>query len=158
MSHFSFTRNLYDECALEQKNQEATGQFRWVTDNSIAESKNSCFESNAPFMHNTFHSIPGESIDIESNLRGQNFKNSRCTTHKFNPANEKKHDTKLKECVSKFIIPDYTRTNRSCNVLSEVSINYFNPLYENVQNLEKIHDNKYIGLNTRLEVKDAFKK
>ena len=159
MSHFSFTRNLYDNCSLEKKNQESTAPFNWVTDKSVVESKQSCFQGTSPFMHNPFKSIPMDSVDIESNLRGQHFKASRCPIHKFNPNNNPYSTvgSVLHECTDNRLVPEYTRLNKSCNIFSGININRFNPLCEDHTDFNKIHSNNYIGTNTRLIIKDSFK-
>ena len=158
MSHFSFTRNLYDKCALEKKDQESTSPFEWVTDSQVVESKKSCYQGTSPFMHNPFRSIPLNKVDIESDLRGQNYTSSRCPTHKFNPELQKPYTETLNDCETNELVPEYTRLNKSCNIFSGISINRFSPLCDDVQALDKIHNNNYIGTNTRLQVKDAFKK
>lgn len=156
MSHFSFTRASYDNCAIEKKDQESAGPFNWITDN-VYESKDVCFQSTSPFMQNPFRSIPKENIDIESDLRGHKYDISKCPTHKFNPQLAKGVDTKLNECKDNGLVPEYTRMNKSCNIFSGITINRFHPLCEDLQQLNKIHNNSYIGTNTRLQVKDAFK-
>lgn len=157
MSHFSFTRSLYDKCALDKKEQESTGPFKLVTDNTTAESKDRCFLAAAsPFMQNPYRSVPKDSVDIESDLRGQNLTLSRCPEFKFNPTTQKKYDIPYKECEERRLVPEYTRTNRPCNILSGVTINRFHPLCEDLQVPTKIHSNEYIGVNTRLQVKDDF--
>jgi len=157
MSHFSFTRASYDKCALEQKNKESTEPFEWVTDKSITESKDVCFQSTSPFMQNPYKSVPSKIVDIESELRGNSYNLSKCPEHKYNPNNKKQVEQPLNECVDNGLIPEYTRLNKSCNVFSGVTINRFHTLYENVQEINKIHNNSYIGINTRLHVKDAYK-
>ncbi len=156
-SHFSFTRSLYDDCALQTKNQESTAPFNWATDVAVVESKESCFLGASPFMHNPFKSIPVDSIDIESDLRGQTRNLSKCPTQQFNPATAAKYDFKIKECTDERLVPEYTRTDKPCNIFSGININRFHPLCEDFQELNKIHSNTYIGSNTRLQVKDAFK-
>lgn len=156
MSHFSFTRNSYDDCALDKKNQESTSPFKWITDSSVVESNQSCFLKASPFQQNPFKSIPVGSVDIESDLRGQTFRASKCATHKYNPNKATPVETKINDCKDEGLIPSYTRLNKSCNVLSGVSINRFHPLCEDVQDLFKIHKNDYIGINTRLQIKDTF--
>lgn len=159
MSHFSFTRSLYDNCAITKKNQESSSPFQWVTDKNIVESKESCFLGAAPFAHNPFHSIPTESIDIESDLRGQTRYLSKCIDDKYNPSTAKPIDYKINECNSDLrLAPEYTRTNRSCNILSGITINRFHPLCEDLQQTSKIASNSIIGKNTRLQIKDAVKK
>lgn len=158
MSHFSFTRNLYDKCALEKKDQESTSPFQWVTDSQVTESKMSCHQGASPFMQNPFKSIPINKVDIESDLRGQNYMNSRCPTHKYNPELQKTYNETLKNCEKNVeFIPEYTRLNKACNIFNGISINRFSPLCDDVQALNKIHSNNYIGTNTRLQVKDAIK-
>lgn len=157
MSHFSFTRNLYDKCALEKKDQESTSPFEWMTDSQIFTSNNSCYQAASPFMQNPMNSISSDKVDIESDLRGQNYINSRCPTHKYNPNLQKPYTEKINDC-QKQLVPEYTRLNKACNIFSGISINRFSPLCDDVQALEKIHSNKYIGTNTRLQIKDAFEK
>jgi hypothetical protein len=157
MSHFSFTRNLYDGCALDKKNQESTAPFEYMTDIAVVESKESCFQGTAPFQHNPYRSIPVESIDIESDLRGQNLPNSRCPIHKFNPDSAKPVKWNIKECEDNRLVPEYTRMNKACNIFAGITINRFHPLCEDLQSLEKIHSNTYTGTNTRLQIKDAYK-
>lgn len=157
-AHFSFSRALYDDCSLKKKNQESVAPFEWATDSSVIESKQSCYFAASPFMHNPFNSVPSNIVDIESDLKGQTRQLSKCPETRFNPNTAKALQwAQLPECVSKDLVPEYTRLNRSCNVLSEVSINRFNPLCSNPQESNKIHSNEFIGTNTRLQIKDAFK-
>ena len=157
MSHFSFTRSSYDNCALEKKNQESSAPFNWVTDKSVTESKAVCFQSTSPFMQNPYRSIPSDIVDIESDLRGHKYEISKCPTHKFNPEEQKAMNIKLNECSDNGLVPEYTRLNKSCNVFSGITINRFHPLCEDLQKLNKIHSNSYIGTNTRLQIKDSYK-
>ena len=157
-AHFSFSRSLYDQCSLEKKNKESTAPFEWTTDSSVIESKQACYLATSPFMHNPFNSVPSSIVDIESDLKGQTRQLSKCPENRFNPNTAKALQwSQLKECTDKQLVPEYTRLNRACNVLSGVSINRFNPLCNNVQDVSKIHSNEYIGTNTRLQIKDAFK-
>lgn len=158
MSHFSFTRGAYDKCAIEKKDQESEHPFQLLTDKSVRESKSVCFQSTSPFMQNPYNSIPSSVVDIESELRGYSFELSKCPTHKYNPSNSKKIDNIINECTDNGLIPEYTRTNKSCNIFSGITINRFHPLYEDLQSRNKIHDNSYIGTNTRLQMQEAFEK
>jgi hypothetical protein len=158
MSHFSFTRNLYDNCALEKKDQESKAPFQWVTDSTVIESDKSCYQRSTPYMHKPFSGIPKTSVDVESDLRGQTIKLSRCPQNKFNPEKQEKKDIQLTDCTDTDLLPEFTRLNKSCNMFSGISINRFHPLCEDVQELEKIQENSYIGMNTRLAMRDAHNK
>lgn len=171
-----FTNSLYDQCNLVKKDQEATGAYNWVTDNTIQESKDACFAT-TNIMHNPFHSIPSTIVDAESDLRNQTRLLSRCPETRFDPTKAKncldcskcdsglpcdcqhcketKYNAELKDC-NEGLVPLFTRINKPCN-LSGITINRFEPLCEDPQELTKIHSNKYIGGNTRLQVKDQFK-
>jgi len=157
MSHFSFTRSAYDQCALKKKIQESTQPFMYMTDTTVTESKDACFVDPSPFQQNQFRSIPNGQIDIESDLRGQTRNLSKCPEHKYNPEKSIRHENKLKQCRDEKLVPEYTRVNRPCNVLSGITINRFHPLCEDVQSTTKIHSNSYIGFNTRLQYQDLYK-
>jgi hypothetical protein len=154
-AHHSFTRAAYDECELKKQMNESQASFKWATDSDVIESKESCFEASSPFMHNPFKSIPSGSIDIESELRGQTRNLSRCPEHKFDPKKFKPINIKLDECKNNKLVPEYTRENRSCNVLSGISINRFNPLCEDPLLYIPLQN---IGSNTRLQIKDEYTK
>ena len=157
-AHFSFTKSLYDECNLTKKNQESTGAFKWITDN-LYEHQDSCHVNASPFMHNQFKSIPAKAVDIENDLRNQTRLLSRCPSSRFDPSkvtNDNKFTSKLENCKNNDLVPEYTRVNKPCNIFSGISINRFHPLCEDLQDVNKIQSNSYIGTNTRLQVKDAF--
>ena len=150
-----FTRKSSDNCALSQKDALNNNAFGLVVDKSVIESDESCFQASAPFKHNPFRSIPSNIVDIESELRGQTRVMSKCPSvlNRFNEFPSKK----IVECQSKTLVPEYTRINRPCNVLAGITINRFNPLCEDLQEIHKIQDNTYIGSNTRLQYKDSYK-
>jgi hypothetical protein len=159
-AHFSFTKSLYDDCNLTKKDQESTGAFKWITD-SVYENPNNCNINASPFMHNQFKNIPAAAVDIENDLRNQTRVLSRCPSSRFDPSkvvNNNKFTSKLEDCKSQALVPEYTRINKPCNIFSGVSINRFHPLCEDLQDVNKIQSNSYIGTNTRLQIKDAFNK
>jgi hypothetical protein len=158
MAHFSFTRGSYDKCALEKRDQESTGTFKYATDVSILEPQQGCFIAAGPFQHNPYKSVPASSVDIESDLRGQSWNLSRCPSSKYNPQNSLPIANNISECKGKELVPEYTRIGKPCNVLSGITINRFHPLCDDLQDINKIPSNSVIGFNTRLGVKDAFAK
>jgi hypothetical protein len=156
---FSFTNSLYDSCSLSKKQQESEGPGLWSTDSNIKESNDACFQKTSPFMHNPFrNAVPDTAIHIENDLRNQNRILSRCPEEKFPKLATNKIDFFGEKCKTDFLTPSYTRINKPCNTLSGININRFHPLYEDLQTANKIHHNSYIGINSRLAVKDAFKK
>lgn len=159
-AHFSFTKSLYDECNLTKKNQESTDVFKWITD-SVYEHPDSCAVEASPFMHNQFKSIPSKAVDIENDLRNQTRLLSRCPETRFDPSkaiNDNTFTSKLPDCKSNKLVPEYTRISKPCNIFSGMSINRFHPLCEDFQDVNKIQSNSYTGTSTRHQVKDAFNK
>ena len=178
MSHFSLTNSLYDKCNLDKKDQESSGPFKYMTE-PLYENKNSCHMTSSPYMHNQFHSIPGVNVDAENDLRNQTRHLSRCPSTRFDPTKAKncakctkcnsglpcgcshcketKYNSQMQDCKDQGLVPSYTRINKPCNIFSGITINRFHPLCEDLQDSLKIQSNSYIGANTRLNVKDAFK-
>jgi hypothetical protein len=157
MSHPSFTRSSSDNGALKKKDEESSRPFQYATDSNVVEAKDSCFVNSSPFMHNHFHSVPKDTIDIESDLRGQTRPLTKCVTDKYNPNTSNPVTTTVIECNDRGLIPQYTRMSQSPRLLSGISINRFDPLIEDLQDNRKIHNNSYAGINTRLQIKDAYK-
>ena len=50
----------------------------WTVDKNYGESNNSCFIGSSPYSHFPFHFSPSNLIEIESDLRGQKIKLSKC--------------------------------------------------------------------------------
>ena len=178
--YFPFTNSLYDKCNIKRKDQESIGQYNYIM-SPVYENENKCFENQTPFQHTQFHSIPGSIVDVESDLRNQTRMLSRCPETRFNPTHDKncstckncnsglpcdcqhckqtKYENKINDCAKdNSLIPAYTRINKPCNIFSGININRFNPLCQDLQDSNTIHSNSYIGSNTRLQIKDAYKK
>lgn len=161
----TFTNSLYDECSLSKKQQESEFVGNWMTDNSVVQSVDVCHQQQSPFMHAPYKSsVPMKFVDAESDLRNQTRKLSRCPEERF-PKNATNAIDKLspqdfpfENCKSGFLTTEYTRIDKPCNIFSGININRFHPLVEEVQSPNKIHHNGYIGLNTRLAIKDGFAK
>ena len=168
----AFSRSLYDDCNLSKTIEESEGPYKYIT-KPIYENQNACYQKIHPYQQTPFFSIPSAKIDIESDLRNQKIPHSRCPELKYNPVlnckdctecnsglpcgclhcKEKKENTL--ECTNEQTI--YTRINKSCGAFNDgQQMNRFFKLQENVQDINKIHANTFIGSNTRLEVKDAF--
>ena len=159
MSHFSFSRSIYDECEVKSSDEQSVAPFNWTTDPAVVENKMSCFHAASPYSHNPYKSIPVDAIDAESDLKNLTRNLSRCPEKKFNPAEALNVAfPTTAECKDTSLVPEYTRTNKSCNIFAGITINRFDPLFENHQELHKIHHNAFAGVNTRLQIKDAYKK
>ena len=176
--YLSFTNSLYDNCNIKKKEQESTGPYNWITD-KVNESQNPCFVGQSPFMHNQFQSIPTNLVDAESDLRNQTRLLSRCPEARFDPTKldncqqcekcnqglpcgcahckDTRYNQKLTDCTTDFLVPSYTRVKKPCNIFSGITINRFNPLCDDLQDTNKIQSNSYIGANTRLQIRDAFR-
>lgn len=152
----SFTSTRYDPCELDKKLQESQAPGRWLIDPTVAESQESCFQQTSPFMHNPFkNAVPKERIDQENDLRNQTRVLSKCPQEYYPKNSTNNVNFSFENCKSDFLTPEYTRVNKSCNIFSGININRFNPLCDDIQDANKIQNNSYIGINSRLTVKDA---
>lgn len=149
----SFTKNLYDSFNTQKKNKDATFSYNYITD--------SLNESNEGNKYNQFlrksRNIPSNEIDAETDIRRsqdtRNLSNWECFNKKRTA--DKKQST---EITTRDFVPEYTRLKKPCNIYSGININRFYPLFEDAQDSNNIQSNSYIGTNTRLQIKDAFKK
>ena len=168
------TSPLYDMCNYKAKLQESLGPYNWITQN-VRENPEACNNENSPFMQQPFFSIPKDKIDIESELRNETRKLSRCPENKYTPfsgstckectkcdtvipcdclhCKTKEYHNGLKECIKSKLTPEYTKKNKSCDN-PEVYINRFSHLNEDLQDSVKIHPNSYIGIASRNMTKD----
>jgi hypothetical protein len=178
--YYPFTNSLYDKCNLEQKDLASQYQFKYSTD-PVYENNESCFADSSQFGHKQFNSIPSSNIDIESDLRNQNRLLSRCPETRFDPTKlenckncencnsglpcgcdhckQTKYDNTLKNCSKDFnLMPDYTRISNSVTLDRELNVDRFYPMQDDLQDANKIQSNSVIGVNTRLLIKDTYKK
>lgn len=170
------TRPGYDNCALELRDRESADPNRWQMDPSVKESQQRCFVQHSPFQQTPFYSLPSTRVDIESELFGNNQLLTMCPEKRYSPMAFCKDCEKCNsgmpcgcahcasrihqqvECEPKYLEKNYTREKRSCNVLSGVNINRFNPLCDDLQDLNKIPSNAAFGSDTRFLYKDAYDK
>lgn len=156
-AHFSFSRAKYDDCNLEKTQQESTGPFNWMTDQSTQST--ACHVNHSPYIpYNRGQGV--YDVEAENELYGITRAFSKCPEHKYLPTEENRYTKQhLQNCTNEtnqFLEPQFTRTKRPCNVLSGISINRFDYLCEDPQ--ANIHENTFIGTNSRLAFKDAYKK
>ena len=149
----SFTRNIYDNNSTLSNYYEFDRQFNLVTQNGIKENDTNCNINDAPYMHNHFYNIPSKYIDLESELIGKKQLLSKCVS-----VPSKIQTEFTPECTTelhKKMNPLYSRIDHPASVADTIITDRFPPL-DNIQQLNKIHSNSYIGVNTRLQIKDAF--
>lgn len=155
-AHFSFSRAKYDNCNLKKTYQESTGPFQWLTDKTYAH-HTACHIQHSPYI--PYNKAQGTyDVETENELYGINRNFTRCPEGKYLPTGDtvykKEHMTECQDQA--FLEPQFTRVQRACNTLSGVSINRFQPLCEDPQ--LNIHDNSFIGSNTRNQFKDSYQK
>ena len=99
----SSSRLLYDSCAYDQKIGESRSSFDYLMYNGkfkncdytkCASGKTSqvCDEVNTTNLHGGSrggNSFQDKLVDVESELRGLNHKNSSCNSKRYNPGDEK---------------------------------------------------------------------
>jgi hypothetical protein len=158
-SHFSFTRDKYDSCEYDQYLQESTAPFQWISDH-VYENNSHCHVDQSPFLQGNNSGIQRSDIDVESELKNITRANSRCPDKKYNPS---KHTVQtrdyLSNCLDSRLVPEYTRTDKPCNLPGVSTFNLsIHPLCNEIQDLQKIHLNSYSGVNTRLVTRDAYAK
>lgn len=119
--------------------------------------------------------VLSSSIDVESELKRLNYINSKSPESRYNPIKNCKdckkygtgiycshsvkntHNHVLTDCDNQ-LIPQYTRELKACNDITSININRFEPLCVDVQKDKRIHNNSYIGSQTRNESKDITRK
>lgn len=172
MSHFSFTRTKYDSCASTKKDEENMHSFNLNVD-AATQNVKMCHPSMSTINgYNGAYGIPESQIDISSDLRGQTRALTKCPQSRYNPmrncgtcencdtglpcgCDHCKKTQEMTHC-SNLLTPTFTRLNKPCNIFAGITIDRFDPLFENVQmNSQSL---PLSGDNTRLQVKDAFEK
>lgn len=154
-NHFSFTRNRYDNCATDKSLKQSTDPFNIITQQGIKEHETNCNLDNSPFMHENFYNIPAKFVEVEDELFCKTQKLSKC------PDGPKTMKTEfLPQCTKQIqnnMSSVYSRIDKPASVYDTIITNHFPPL-DDIQHLNMIHSNNYIGVNTRLQVKDAYTK
>ena len=131
--------------------------------------KESC-NMNFPGMLDTrSKGVLSRNIDIESKLRTLDIKNSKCPEKQYNPLLncidcdncnsglpcDCNHCKKRKEnqCDPQF----YAQLSVKDKNVRSAEWNRFEPICVDVQKLSRFHDNSYIGINSRILMKDKAK-
>jgi hypothetical protein len=158
-----FTNLKYDECQIRKQDCERVAEYKYVFDTPQTQSQE-CLMLDSPY--NNFRSYTGLSpdrVDIESELRQDFNKLSKCPENHF-PYKKKSFDNLNKkicnEQVENFLLPNYTRTNKTDNSRQELKLkdHAFCKITEtqDSQQFQNIHQNSQIGLNTRSYTKKYY--
>src|SRR4029079_6582730 len=165
----AFTRLGYDECDMLLENYESISP-------GLYKLKDRTFEDSCHMVHPGYNNrqsgIIAQSVDVESEIKGLNYLNSKCPSKRYNPlkncktcqkcnlgipcgcahCNEGLH-YKRPECDEQ-LLPIQTKTFKPCGNIAAKYIDRFENLCFNVQDPSRIHSNQYIGDNTRLRTRD----
>ena len=146
----SFNKQMYDPCNARHRFKESTGAMKYQMSNT---NTSDCYSNEPGFISRYVGGgVVGSYIDTESELKNMTRPLSECPSNQHQYKNTKEKNVRG-ECGS-HLRTEYTREKRPCNVLSGVNINRFEPLCTNLQELNKIHSNCFIGANSRLETQD----
>jgi hypothetical protein len=162
-------RTNYDECNLEYLYKESKGPGLYYTQQyNVPRGEDLCHMEFPGYVADATTGINPSQIDLESKLRTYHIKYSKCPDVKndlsiYNTYREVKQE--ITECEHKSfnkssgkLIPEYSRSKKSCNVNSGSYLNRFEPFCIDLQQLNRIHSNDYIGLDTRQLAKYSLKK
>lgn len=155
-----FTRNLYDSCNDSLYLKQSTGKNDWIF-NTPQEHNDVCFLDQSPFVNTRSYGV--FNTDVESELKGQTRIISKCPQYNYPSKGYFKSGVNkaIKNCnpdISKFLTTNYTRSKKSCNMNTKINNNglLFDPIFDNVQDFNKISDNLQIGVSTRIQTKKNF--
>lgn len=117
--------------------------------------ENSCFQQFPGYIASGDYGVSPNRIDIESEFRGLNYRNSKAHDLSKDPLVKfRKMETRTLENCKTALVPEYTKERRACSNISSIQQNRFDyPLFP----LE-VQGNDYIGENTRLQARDFFSK
>lgn len=86
----SSNRLIYDACAYKENLERSTGSLEYLLDPVKYENKKKCRHEFGLVAGQDVSLAKGNLIDLESDLRGQTRKLSKCNTDEFFPDNGKK--------------------------------------------------------------------
>lgn len=141
---------LGDSCNIKHRLDESMRPLSYQTQTPLIKER---YNTSPGFLMDD-RGVKGCDIDIESDIFNINRPLSQCPSEKFPKyainAGNVMPDTSIRT--------EYTREKRPCNVLSGVNINRFEALCNDFQDTKTIHNNCYIGLNTRSFERDSKRK
>ncbi len=149
------SRTIYDSCAYKQSIQQNKHQEDYYLKSRLVDQD--C-EMNFPGYIRQSGNAKASTVDIESSLRRLDYPNSKCAEkQQFKTF---KNPPTVQFCPeSRQLIPEYTRDLKPCNNANLSVPDRFEPLVFQVQSIDKIQSNDYIGQNSRNFMKDyAIKK
>jgi hypothetical protein len=165
-----FTRLGYDPCDILLENYESISPGLYKLKDRTME--DSCHMDHSGY-NNRQSGILAKSVDIESEIKGLNYLNSKCPSKRYNPlqncktcqkcnlglpcgcahCNEGAH-YKRPQCDEQ-LVPFQAKTFKPCGNIAAQYQDRFQNLCVDVQDPSRIHSNAYIGANTRINSRDA---
>ena len=147
----SYNRLIYDPCSFNQRFQESVKPLAYQTQTPRI---NKSYNPNPGFLsHLEDRGVSCNRIDAESDILNITRPASKCPSRKF-PVHSQRTMNNIHPESDERLQTKYTKEKRACNVLSGININRFEPLCTDLQNPKLIHNNCYIGLNTRTHERD----
>lgn len=145
----------YDTCNEDKKFKESTRHGAYFLSERTMTNPN-CYTPYQQVAGNGISVSNSNVVDLESELRGITHLNSKCDTQKLKKKSlfNKNNNLKLTPVCNDYLTPTDTRQQKSCQPQNEKKNYRFDfPLQETV-----IQPNSYIGVNTRLLVKQKLEK
>jgi hypothetical protein len=176
-SYNKSSRSYNDQYPVLLK-QKANQEFEnYQLDESIKESTSKCFLKSSPFIRSIDSGIPSNLVDTETSLKGINRKGakyglvinnepdcpdcSNCgkdTECSCLHCHITKQQGNLVECDTLGLTAISTKNNTNYTRADINNLERYDFIYENLNDSTKIHSNSFIGVNTRLAIKDNLKK
>jgi hypothetical protein len=151
----SFEQLIYDTGTYNVDLKQSTAPLRWVLDPNYANTCNPCFPSNPGYLGRVGVSIAKDTplIDVESDLKLLNYRNSRNPQDKYIPPTHCVTDNyHFSDCAN---LTDYSRIMLPvCTFRGIVGPNRYSPLCLQPQDENRWLQPSEIGINYRMVVKD----
>ena len=158
------SRLLYDDCNFNKTIEESTGPYNYIFNTMNENEYSNCNHAQSPFQKTNNKFYKGDFVDIDTELRGTNFINSRCPENKF-PYQSEYYDypIPLQNCNFQELGPEYTKNKKSMNINNYINKDalIYTPLIPDVYDDIKYkqftnNSTARIGTSSRLLIKDLY--
>ena len=153
----SFENLIYDTGTYNVDLRQSTAPLEWMLDPNFANNCISCFPSDPAYIGKIGVSIAKDTplIDVESDLKLLNYRNSRNPQDKYIPPTHcVTNNYHFPNCQN---LTEYSRIILPPSTLrGTVAMNRYSPLCLNPQNENRWLQPSEIGINYRMVVKDNY--